>query len=49
MADTAPTSMSTNTCGHTTMDASRSRMAGKLAEFDERFNNTSENNNINNG
>jgi hypothetical protein len=39
--------MSTNTCGHTAMEASRSRIAGKLAEFDERFNNTGENNNIN--
>jgi hypothetical protein len=48
MADPAPTSMSDNTCGHTTMEAPRSRMAGKLAEFDERFNNTGENN-INKG
>jgi hypothetical protein len=49
MADAAPTSMSSNTCGLTTMEASRSRMAGKLAEFDERFNNIGENNNINKG
>jgi hypothetical protein len=41
--------MSTNTCGHTTMEASGRRMAGKLAEFDERFNNASENNNISKG
>jgi hypothetical protein len=49
MADAAPTSMSSNTCGLTTMEASRSRMAGKLAEFDERFNRASENNSVNKG